>query len=169
MLATWSDDYVNGLMTFRHLHSPDSQERSRRATDWIRMFAAAARRSCLDAERYTNDIDELTTAWRAKLGRVRAESSVDLLLRTLPGAPIVTVESASELIGRSKARTSDAVNVLAKAGLLRQRNVGKQRYRVFEATDVLDLFTGLERALATPTGSTRNDRPVREVPRRPQK
>lgn len=59
----------------------------------------------------------------------------------LPGAPVVSVESASALSGRSKARTTDAVNTLAEAGILRQRNVGRQRYRVFEAPDVLDLFT----------------------------
>jgi hypothetical protein len=83
-------------------------------------------------------------------------------------APIVTVESASKLIGRSKARTTDAVNGLSKAGVLKQRNVGKQRYRVFEATDVLNLFTGLERALATPGGATRSEHPVREVPGQPK-
>lgn len=112
---------------------------------------------------------EITAVWRSKLGRVRANSSTDLLLGDLmTGAPIVTVESASKLIGRSKARTTDAVNALAEPGVLRQRNVGRQRYRVFEATEVLDPFTGLERALASPTGNTRSDRPVRRVPQRPK-
>jgi Fic family protein len=168
VLATWSDDYVNGLMTFRHLNEPDSAERSAAAVEWLRMFATATSRSCRDAEAYSTDIDEITATWRGKLGRVRANSSTDLLLGVLPGAPIVTVESASKLIGRSKARTTDAVNALAGAGVLRQRNVGRQRYRVFEATEVLDLFTGLERALASPTGDTRSGRPVRLVPQRPK-
>ncbi len=168
VLATWSDDYVNGLMTFRHLSEPDSAERSAAAVEWLRMFATATSRACQDAEAYSDDIDEITATWCSKLGRVRANSSADLLLRVLPGAPIVTAESASRLIGRSKARTTDAVNALADAGVLRQRNVGRQRYRVFEATEVLDLFTGLERALASPTGNTRSDRPVRLVPQRPE-
>ncbi len=167
VLATWSDDYVSGLMTFRHLSGPNSAARSNGASKWLRMFATATGRACLDAKRYSIDIDEITRAWRAKLGRVRANSSADLLLRVLPGAPIVTVESASDLIGRSKARTTDAVNVLASAGVLRQRNVGRRRYRIFEATEVLDLFTGLERALAGPSGDTKNDRPIRLVPQRP--
>jgi Fic family protein len=168
VLATWSDDYVNGLMTFRHLSEPDSAERSTAAVEWLRMFATATSRACRDAEAYSDDIDEITATWRSKLGRVRANSSTDLLLGVLPGAPIVTAESASKLIGRSKARTTDAVNTLAEAGVLRQRNVGRQRYRVFEATEVLDLFTGLERALASPTGDTRSSRPVRLVPQRPE-
>ena len=133
------------------------------------MFATATSRTCQDAEAYSDDIDEITAAWRSKLGRVRANSSTDLLLRVLPGAPIITVESAGKLIGRSKARTTDAVNALAEVGVLRRRNVGRQRYRIFEATEVLDLFTGLERALASPSDNTRSDRPVRLVPKRPRK
>lgn len=166
-LATLSHDYVGGLMTFRHLSEPRSAERSAAATEWLRIFAVATRRACRDAQSYSADISAVTAAWRAMLGRVRAGSSTDLLLGVLPGAPIVTVESAASLIGRSKARTADAVNQLAEAGILRQRNAGRQRYRVFEATGVLDLFTGLERALASPTGDTRSARPRRTVPQRP--
>lgn len=80
---------------------------------------------------------------------------------------MLSVASAAALIGRSRARTTDAVNALAGAGILRQRNVGRQRDRVFEAPDVLDFFTGLERALATPTGDTTTDAPVRPAPARP--
>ena len=168
VLATWPDDYVHGLMTFRHLGQPDSAERYAASAEWLAMFAAATVRACQDAEAYSEAIDEITTAWRSKLGRIRANSSADLLLRVLPGAPIVTVESASKLIGRSRARTTDAVNALAEAGVLRQRNVGRQRYRVFEATEVLDLFTALERTLASPTGNTKLRPPARPVPQRPQ-
>ena len=150
ILATWSDDYVNGLTTYRHLSEPDSAERSDGAVQWLALFAAAARRACRDAETYSEDIHKITESWRSKLGRVRTDSSADKLLRVLPGVPIINVESACKLIGRSRARTTDAVNALAEAGILRQRNVGRQRYRVFEATDVLDLFSDLEQALAQP-------------------
>lgn len=152
VLATWSDDYVNGLMTYRHLAEPASAERSAVAVEWLRMFVTATSRACRDAESYSADIDEITTGWRFKLGRVRTGSSTELLLGVLPGVPVITVESASKLIGRSKARTTDAVNALAAAGVLHQRNIGRQRYRVFEAVEVLDLFTGLERALVSPSG-----------------
>jgi Fic family protein len=163
VLATWSGTYIGGLTSFRHLTPPDSPERSVAVAEWLRIFATATQRACFDAERYADQIDTLTAEWRGRLGRVRAGSGVDLLLGTLPGVPVVSVESAAVLIGRSKARTTDAVNALAEAGILRQRNIGKQRYRVFEAPDVLDLFTGLERALASPTGNTAAVAPVREV------
>lgn len=168
VLATWAPTYVEGLMTYRHLAEPDSPERSNAAAEWLRLFATATHRACIDAEHYATRIDDLTASWRDRLGRVRADSGTDRLLSVLPGAPIITVESASALIDRSKARTTDAVNALADAGILRQRNVGRQRYRVFEATDVLELFTDLERALASPSGDTRDARPVRPTPRRRQ-
>lgn len=167
VLATWASAYVAGLTSFRHLGDNDSHERSAGTTDWLRLFAAATNRSCVDAEQYSADIAAVNAAWRVRLGRVRANSSTECLLGVLPGAPIITVESASKLIGRSKARTTDAVNALAEVGILQQRNVGRQRYRVFEATDVLELFTGLERALASPSGNTMIDQPNRRVPRRP--
>lgn len=167
VLATWADTYVGGLTGFRHLAEPNDPERSRATADWLRLFATASNRACIDAERYADQIDDMTAGWRHQLGTVRANSGIDRLLQVIPGAPVVSVDSASALIGRSKARTTDAVNALAEAGILRQRNVGKQRYRVFEATDVLGLFTGLERALASPSGDTASDPTVRPVPARP--
>lgn len=166
ILATWSKDYVEGLAAFRHIGDPGSSKRSHAAVTWLRLFATATSRACLDAQRYATSIDEITEEWRQMVGRVRANSSTDLLLRVLPGSPILTVDSATKLIGKSKARTTDAVNTLAEAGVLRQRNIGRQRYRVFEATAVLDLFTDLERSLASPTGDTLIDGPNRPVPRR---
>lgn len=167
VLATWSDTYIGGLTSFRHLAAQDSPERSAAAAEWLRVFATATHRACVDAERYADQIDTMTGRWREQLGRVRAHSSVDVLLGVLPGVPILSVATAAGVIGRSKARTTDAVNALAAAGILRQRNVGKKRYRVFEAADVLDLFTGLERALASPTGNTATAPPGRRVPARP--
>ena len=79
---------------------------------------------------------------------------------------MITVDSAARLIGRSEMRTGEAVNRLEAAGVLRQRNIGRQRYRVFEAADVVDLFAGLERALASPTGDTATAPPTRRAPRR---
>ena len=167
VLATWATDYIAGLTAFRHVGNSDAAERSVGASDWLRTFAAAVSRSCADATTYAARIDSLDTRWREALGRVRADSATARLLDVLPGVPVVTVESAARLIGRSEMRTGEAINRLEAAGVLRQRNIGRQRYRVFEATDVVDLFTGLERALASPTGDTADAPPRRRVPRRP--
>jgi Fic family protein len=169
VLATWASDYIGGLTAYRHVGTPDGPERSKGALAWLRTFAAAAHRSCSDAEADATKIAALDTRWRQRLGRVRAKSAVELLLDLLPGVPVITVDSAARLIGRSEMRTGEAVNRLEAAGVLRQRNVGRQRYRVFEAVDVVDLFTGLERALASPTGDTATTPPARRVPRGAQR
>ena len=166
VLATWATDYIAGLTAFRHIGTSTSSERSTGAGTWLRTFATAANRSCGDAEAYASQIDSLDAAWRKRLGPVRANSAAALLLNVLPGVPMITVESAARLIERSEMRTGEAVNRLEAAGVVRQRNVGRQRYRVFEAPDVIDLFTGLERTLATPTGDTATAAPSRPVPRR---
>jgi len=166
VLATWASDYIAGLTSYRYVDTPDSAERSAGANEWLHTFGTATARSCADADTYAERIDALETAWRQRLGRVRANSAVDLLLDLLPGVPVITVESAAGLIGRSQMRTGAAVNRLRVAGILRQRNIGRQRYRVFEATDVIDLFTGLERALASPTGNTTTEPATRRMPRR---
>lgn len=165
VLATWSADYIAGLGAYRHLGSPDSDERSAGAQVWLRIFAGATLRACVDAQRYAARIDEMTADWREHLGRVRLHSATDLLIRVLPGAPLITTSSASAMIGRSEVATSSAINRLLDAGILRQRNIERQRYRIFEAPDVINLFTSLERALASPAGDTATEGPVRPVPR----
>jgi hypothetical protein len=132
----------------------------------LRTFAAATLRACSDAQSYASRIDKLVEQWRVSLATVRKGSALDLLIEVLPGVPLMTVESAAGLINRSGVAAGGAINRLVEAGILLQRNVGKQRYRIFEAPAVLDLFTSLERALASPTGDTATKPPVRPVPRR---
>jgi Fic family protein len=168
VLATWASDYIGGLSAYRHIGASNSPGRSIGAGIWLQTFAAAAARSCADAEAYATQIDAVDLAWRERLGRVRANSAVELLLDLLPGVPVITVESAARLIRRSEMRTGEAVKRLENAGVIRQRNIGRQRYRVFEAADVVDLFTVLERALASATGNTETAASARRVPRRAQ-
>lgn len=78
----------------------------------------------------------------------------------------MTVESAARLTDRFDVAAGSAVTRLAQAGILVQRNICKHRYRIFEAPEVLELFTSLERALASPTGDTATEPAVRPVPER---
>ena len=86
------------------------------------------------------------------------------MLGAIAGAPIVTVGSAMKLVGRSKQAVNEAIARLNEAGIVRQINVGRRRNRAFEATDVIDAFTDLERQLASPEGDTRSSPPERRVP-----
>ncbi len=151
VLANWTDDYIGGLTAYRHTSPPDSPARSEAAHTWLRTFAAATRQACLHARHYAAAITDQHASWRERIGRTRRDSSLLLLLAALPGAPVISVKIAAALIGRSTVNTNAAINRLVEAGVLTQRNIGKQRYRIFEAPEVIDLITELETVLSTPT------------------
>lgn len=165
VLATWADDYVAGLEATRYRGTATSTVAREGIDLWVARFSAACRRAVADAIDFEQRIEVIQEAWRARLGSVRAKSATDLLLRTLPGAPIITVNSASAIIGRSFNAVNDAMARMVEAGILTQVNVGR-RNRAFEAPDIIDEFTALERQLASPDGNTRTSKPVRRVPRR---
>lgn len=166
ILATWSRDYVGALMGTRYDGSPDSQEAIEGINRWVELFAAACRRAVNDADAFEQRVSAIQTKWRERIGPHRRRSSVDLLVYALPGAPVVTVKSAADLIGRSIPQTNEAVQRLVAAGVLQQ--VGSRRWsRTFEAREVIDAFTDLERRLASPEGDTRVSAPTRRVPARP--
>lgn len=165
VLATWSDDYVGALEATRY-RGPASSAAARDGFDlWIGRFAAACRRAVADAGTFEQRTRLLQDAWRRRLGSVRAGSAAELLLRALPGAPVITAQSASVLVGRSFKAANDAITRLVAADILRQVSVGR-RNRAFEAHEAVEEFTALERQLASPRGDTRVSGPSRRVPRR---
>jgi len=165
VLATWATDYVEALTGTRHRGSWSSPAAHEGLNRWIALFATATRRSVADAEIYEARVKKLKAEWRARLAPVRADSSANLLIDALPGAPVVTVQSAARLIGRSGQAVNEAVTGLVAAGVLKQTNLGR-RNRAFAAPELLDAFTELERRLASPAGDTRSSAPARRVPRR---
>jgi Fic family protein len=165
VLATWAKDYVDGLQRTRYRGSASSAEAQDGINLWVARFAAACVRAAADAGDFEKRSRLLQEAWRAKVGPVRANSATDLLLRALPGAPLITVTSAAALIGRTFAPANDAIKRLESAGILRPVSVGR-RNRAFEATGVIETFTALERQLASPRGNTLTSEPSRPVPYR---
>ncbi len=163
VLATWARGYVQGLTDTRYRGSSTSAPAREGVNKWIAFFASACRRAVSDAVDFEERIREIQIRWRERLGRVRKSSSVELLLERLPGAPILNVKTAAELIDRSFPQANEAIARLERAGILRRTTVGK-RNRAFEARDILDAFTDLERQLASPGGNTRTSRPSRRAP-----
>jgi Fic family protein len=165
VLATWATDYVAGLEGTRYRGEPASAAAHEGLNRWVGLFATACRRAVDDAAEFDARVRGLEATWRERLGSVRAGSATDLLLRALPGAPVVTVRSAADLVSRSLRATNEAVARLSDAGVLTQVTVGR-RNRAFEARELIDAFADLERQLASPTGDTRSAAPSRRVPRR---
>ena len=166
VLATWSADYVDGLTRSRYRGASDGEAAFYGTNAWISLFAGACRRAVTDAEAYEERVGALQVEWRRRLGQVRKNSATELLLLALPGAPLVTVQSAAALIGRSVQAVNEAVPRLVAAGVLKQVTVG-ERNRAFEAPELIDAFTALERQLASPDADTRASPPSRRVPYRP--
>ena len=165
ILATWFRDYVSGLTGTRYAGSTDSPEAHAGINRWTGLFATACRRAVEDASRFEGEVRALQVAWRARVGPVRRNSSVDLLIGALPATPVLTTSTAADLIGRSFEATSQAIDRLVAARVLTQVTVGR-RNRAYEAPELIGAFTALERQLASPEGDTLSSPPARRVPRR---
>jgi Fic family protein len=165
VLATWSRSYIEGLTATRYRGRADSSAAHEGINSWVGLFASACRRAVDDAVAFEERVTTIQQGWRAAAGTVRRGSAADRLIGTLPGAPVVSVSSAADLIGRSFQATNEAMTRLEAAGVVRQVNVGR-RNRAFEAPAIIDAFTALERQLASPTGDTRAAPPDRPAARR---
>lgn len=166
VLATLARSYIDGLTAFRYVGSATSPRALEGLNTWVGRFASACTRSVQDATAFETRAAELEASWRERLGSVRANSATDRILRVLPGAPILTVDGAATLIGRTFNPANEAIQRLVEAGILRQVNIGR-RNRAYEAPEIIAAFTALERQLASPEGNTRTSKPVRKVPERP--
>lgn len=60
---------------------------------------------------------------------------------------MITASDAAKLLGRSFKAANDAIDRFVDGGILTQVNV-RRRNRVWEAREVIDAFTDLERRLA---------------------
>jgi Fic family protein len=165
ILATWAADYVSALTDTRYVGDASSPAAHDGLNRWVALFATATRRAVTDVEAYEEEIRLLRTAWRARLGQVRRNSATDLLLSALPGTPIITVGGAVQLIHRTFQATNAAMTRLVEAGVLTQVKIGR-RNRAFEAPELIEAFTNLERRAASPAGDAQASPPSRLTPRR---
>jgi len=167
VLATLSADYIGALGGFRHDGSPTSPEAAAGVNRWVALFAGCCTRAVNQASAFEQRAREIQSAWRERVGRVRRGSTADLLIGVLPGAPVLTAEGAARLTGRSFQAANEAIALLEEKGVLTRANLAR-RGRVFEAREIIDAFTQLERQLASPAGDTAAAAPTRPVPQRPR-
>lgn len=165
VLATLASDYVGALSAYRYEGAADSTLAHRGVNGWVALFAGACTRAVKDAAGFESHARDLQAMWRRKLGPVRRDSTLDLLLRILPGAPVLTVEGAARMTGRSFEAANNAVKALAGARIL-HLVAERRRDRVYEAREIIDAFTSLERQMASPLDDTGVAPPGRPVPQR---
>jgi len=166
-LATHAGRYVDALTAFRHTGKASTAKARGAATEWLLMFAAACSHATAEAGRFERTVADLQNQWRERATPVRAGSAADLLIDALPAAPVLTLSAAATLIGRSQQATNQGIARLVDAGVLTQITDGR-RNRAFEAPELIDAFTLLERRFASPAADTRMEPPSRPVPSRPR-
>lgn len=165
VLATRSQDYVGGLTATRYVGDPRSNAAQHGLNLWLSTFAAACQRAVEDALTYEKRVVAMQGEWRERLGRVRSHSAAARLVEVLPGAPVVTVQTAATLVGRSFQAANLGIAELERAGILSRVSIGR-RNRAFEALEIIEAFNDLERQMASPLADTRSSPPARPVPRR---
>lgn len=165
VLATDRGRYTANLAAFRTDDGDDAGRAADAAvSDWVVYFAGACLVACERAEAFEQVIGSIKDRWRETL-RPRANSAASLLIDALPSTPVVSVESAARLTGRSREAARQAIAALEGAGVLYQ-SAKNRKSNIYAARDILDAFTSYERALAAPGGNTAVERPVRPVPQR---
>ena len=167
VLATLATDYNGALSGFRHDGPPSSPEAMSGANRWVALFAGSCTQAVGQASAFEQRAREIQASWRERVGRVRRGSTADLLIGVLPGAPVLTAEGAAKLTGRSFQAANEAIAVLERKGILTRANIAR-RGRAFEAREIIDAFTHLERQLASQAGDTAVAAPSRPVPQQPR-
>ena len=165
VLATLSRDCISALTGCRYEGDWASVDATTGLNRWLALFAGCCTRAVSDARDFESKVREIQEDWRERIGPVRRDSTVDLLVRTLPGTPILTVSGAADLLGRSFRAANRAIADLVRSGVLKQVTVGR-RNRAYEAVEIVDAFTRFERRLAGRSGDTQVDPQARPVPAR---
>ncbi len=143
-LARTREPYFAALRATAYVGKPESAAARESFNGWIEYFATAARQAAANADDFEDRVEQLEMRWRKRLGRVRAGSAVDLLLRRLPAAPVMTVQVAADIAGRSFEAANQAVAALVGANILKPISLAR-RNRAFEAPELIAAFAELER------------------------
>ncbi len=166
ILATRAQDYVAALQATRFEGLPDSPLAAQSTNEWVDLFAGACSRAVADAETFEQRVTKLQADWRARLVHMRSDASVFGLIDRLPSTPIVTGRSVEKALGISFQAANNALGELEKTRILTRTRIGR-RNRAFEAREIVDAFTDLERQMASIDGDTKVSDPVRDVPQTP--
>lgn len=163
-LATRAGAYIDALTRFRYAGDAATPEALAGIRDWLDLFLSATRRATADAVNLQRLLEQVQIDWRTG-ARPRSGSAADRLLPQLIANPVVTADDVIRLTQASRSAAFAAIESLAAADVIRP--VGDQRrYRMFEAPRVFEVLTDYERAAATESGDTRQERPLRPVPYR---
>lgn len=105
--------------------------------EWLEFFLVGIREQADEAFGRAKLLLRLRDSYREQYAD--AAPSVQALVEALFVEPVLTVSRAAELIGMTYPAANNAVSRLAEDGVL-QEHTGKERYREFQASEVLDVL-----------------------------
>ena len=132
-------NYLEDLNRAHRVCSADGIERSEALNDWITLLSAAVDNAAIHVSAMSHEVAEIKQNWRDLLrcqGTAESNTAMDLI-DVLPTQPVVSVNSAGDLLGADSRTARRAVQRLSDIGILTQANDGK-RNRLYEATDITD-------------------------------
>ena len=134
-LASGYDNYTRLLMPYRHASATDFELGSALEM-WARCCIDDLKQSTQVVRTYMRQLRKVAESYQQRIGSYRQGSTVDMLIRELPGLPLLDSSIAMELTGRGFTAVSEALDKLVECGILKQ--VGStQRNRLFEAPEVV--------------------------------
>jgi Fic family protein len=147
VLAADARRYIGSLTAFRR----------QRAAEWCATFAESVQLAAAKATELAERLERLQASWRKRAGGPRRHSSAEALIKLLPAHPIVTLATATRILGRSKQAANQAITLLAESGVLHPTTLAR-RNRAWESRELFDLVNAIERELALPAGNARLQR-----------
>jgi Fic family protein len=139
VLAADAKRYIAGLTAFRE----------ERAAEWCGAFAEAVKIAAQKASQLAQRLARLQATWRRRAGQPRRHSSAEALIQLLPAHPVLTLATATQILGRSKQAANQGIALLAKSGVLHPTTLAR-RNRAWEARELFAIVDGIERELALP-------------------
>ena len=136
-LASNFPNYVQALMPYRHVKGDGPLDMQQALERWIACCLEDTRKSTRVVQTYMGHVRSIVESYQSRIGAYRHGSTVDVLIRELPGMPLLNSKIAMELTGKGFTAVSEALVLLANRGILRQVGAN-QRNRVFEAYEIID-------------------------------
>lgn len=172
VLSTLRDDYLSGLTAYRHDGEVGSLAYHQARAAWIEVFTNAVQQAAAQAEALSAELLELRQEWNTRHDQwrqeqgfaraLRTDSATALILRDLPGTPILSARTVERIHRVSSPAANKALAELASCGILTRTARGQTAF--YQCDDVLDLVTFAERKLASTQFDTSTSAPNRPVP-----
>ena len=143
--------YIGALNGARVVGDADDPQRSDALVEWIMLLADAVHGAAQYAADIACEVAGIRHLWQDLLAERshRHSHTTTRLLEALASHPMLTVNRASEMLGADTRTTRRSIERLCDATIAAQVGTN-QRNRIYEATDIIDLFHDI--ATINPSG-----------------